>query len=306
MTKQGTQSILDRIGSTPLVELQKLPVPGSARVFAKCEQMNPGGSVKDRIALAMVQRGEERGFVKPGGLIIEPTSGNTGSGLAMVAAVRGYRCLLTMPDDMSEERRATLEAYGAELVLTDAESGMRGAVDAALEILEQNPNSYMPMQFENPANPAIHEKTTGPEILDAIGALPIDAFVCGVGTGGTITGVGRALRAHHPNMELIAVEPERSSVLAGGQPHTHEIQGIGAGFIPKVLDTSLLDRMIAVSDEAAKRMRSLLGRREGLHVGTSAGANVFAALQVAEALGEGKTVVTVLCDTGDRYMKTSE
>ena len=295
------KSILSTIGDTPLAELQHLPLPGSARVFAKCEQFNPGGSVKDRIAKAMVERAEAQGLLQNGSTLIEPTSGNTGIGLAMVAAVKGYRCILTMPDDMSEERRATLRAFGAELVLTGAEHGMRGAVDAAIELCEITRGAFMPMQFDNPANPEIHEQTTGPEILRSMGESQVDAFVCGVGTGGTITGVGRFLKKHFPNMKIIAVEPERSPVLSGGDPNIHQIQGIGAGFIPAVLDRELLDEIIHVTDEAALRTRELLGRREGLNVGISAGANVYAALGVAEQLRETDNVVTVLCDTGDRY-----
>jgi cysteine synthase A len=296
-----TWSILNTIGDTPLVELQHLPIPGTGRVFAKCEQMNPGGSVKDRIAKSMVEKAEQEGLLGPNFTLVEPTSGNTGIGLAMVAAVKGYRCILTMPDDMSEERRATLRAFGAELVLTPAQEGMGGAVEAALQICEGRDNAFMPMQFDNPANPDIHETTTGPEILKAFEGQKIDALVCGVGTGGTITGVSRFLKRHFPHMRVIAVEPERSPVLAGGQPDIHRIQGIGAGFVPRVLDRSLLDEIIHVTDEAALRTRELLGRREGLNVGISAGANVYAALEVAEQLTETQNVVTVLCDTGDRY-----
>lgn len=296
------RSILSTIGQTPLVKLVHLPLPGSAQVFAKCEQFNPGGSVKDRIAKAMVDEAEADGRLQPGSVLVEPTSGNTGIGLAMVAAVKGYRCILTMPDDMSSERRTALELFGAELILTDGEAGMAGAVAMAQEICDSDAKYFMPMQFENPANPRIHEQTTGPEILAAMNGEPIHAFVCGVGTGGTITGVGRFLRSKFPDMQVIAVEPERSPVLTGGAPNIHQIQGIGAGFIPKVLDRSLLDEVIQVTDEASLRTRKLLGLREGLNVGISAGANVYAALGVAEALPKQYNVVTVLCDTGDRYL----
>jgi cysteine synthase A len=264
------------------------------------ENLNPGGSIKDRIALAMVEDAESRGLIKPGATLVEPTSGNTGIGLALVCAVKGYKLILTMPETMSVERRRLLAAYGADLVLTPGTQGMRGAVARAEELAGQY-GYFIPMQFSNPANPRIHEQTTGPEIIAALDGQ-IDAFVAGVGTGGTITGVGRALRKHNPQVDIVAVEPAASPILSGGSPGPHKIQGIGAGFIPEVLDTGIYREVITVRDEDAFATARRLAREEGLFVGISAGANVCAALRLAERLGPGKNVVTVLCDTGERYL----
>jgi cysteine synthase A len=296
-------SILARIGQTPLVRLRRLPGAGAAEVFCKCEQMNPGGSVKDRTALAMVEGAERAGRLVPGrSIIVEATSGNTGIGLGLVAAVKGYRLILTMPENMSAERMELLRAYGAELHLTPAERVMRGAVEKADALAAANPDSYMPQQFKNPMNPAVHRTTTGPEILAQLGGRQPDAFVAGVGTGGTVTGVGQALRAAHPGVAIIAVEPTASAVLSGGAPGPHRIQGIGAGFVPEILDLTLLTEVRRVGEAEAEATRSELARREGLLVGISAGAAVKVALDVALALGPGKIVVTVLPDTGDRYV----
>jgi cysteine synthase A len=299
-------SILLRIGGTPLVRLRRMPsVAGGAagEVLAKCEQMNPGGSVKDRPALAMIEAAEREGRLVPGrSVIVEATSGNTGIGLALVAAVKGYRLILTMPENMSPERMALLRAYGAELHLTPAERVMRGAVEEANAIAASNKNAFMPEQFRNPTNPGVHEATTGPEILAQLGGAAPDAFVAGVGTGGTITGVGRALRARHPGVAIIGVEPTNSAVLSGGPPGPHRIQGIGAGFVPENLDRSLLSEVRRVSEGDAEEHRLRLAREEGLLVGISAGAAVKAAIDVARDLGPGKTVVTVLPDTGERYI----
>lgn len=295
-------TILDQIGNTPLVRLGTLLGGESATIWGKLENNNPGGSVKDRIALGMIVAAEASGKLRPGATVVEPTSGNTGVGLALVCALKGYKLILTMPETMSQERRRLLGAYGAELVLTSGVLGMRGAIEQAEEIARQR-HAYMPMQFRNPANPQAHEATTGPEILAAL-STPIDAFVAGVGTGGTITGVGRSLRRSWPQVEIIAVEPTESPVLSGGTPGPHKIQGIGAGFIPDVLDLTLLSSILKVTAEQAIATTRCLAREEGLLVGISAGANVFAAQQVARRLGPGKNVVTVLCDTGERYLST--
>ncbi|GMV84856.1 MAG: O-acetylserine sulfhydrylase [Dehalococcoidia bacterium] len=298
-------SVLDLVGATPLVKLRRVIPQEAATVLGKMENLNPGGSVKDRIALAMVEDAERAGRLQPGSTIVEPTSGNTGIGLALVAAVRGYRIILTMPEDMSVERRRLLERYGAELVLTPAIEGMTGAVFAAQELCREHPDYFMPQQFENPANPEIHERTTGREILEATGGN-IDAFVAGVGTGGTITGVGHALReALGDRVLLVAVEPARSPVLSGGRAGMHAIQGIGASFVPGVLDRALYNEIIRVEDKDAILWSKRLAREEGILAGISAGANVFAARKVAERLGAGKTVVTVICDTGERYLSVN-
>ncbi len=294
-------SALELIGNTPLVRLDRLRPAGSAEVVAKLESLNPAGSVKDRIALAMIEDAEERGVLKPGATIVEPTSGNTGIGLAMVAAVKGFKLILTMPDDMSPERRKLLQRYGAQLILTPAIEGMTGAVFAAEELTARNPDYFMPQQFNNPANPAVHRRTTAIEILRDT-AERLDAFVAGVGTGGTITGVGEVLKEKLPNVLIVAVEPARSPVLAGGKPGLHAIQGIGASFVPGVLNREIYDELIAVKDEEAIETTKAIARSEGLLVGISAGANVHAAIQVARRLGEGKRVVTVLPDTGERYL----
>jgi cysteine synthase A len=305
MTAPGSidDSILARIGGTPLVRLHRLPDAGAAEVLCKCEQLNPGGSVKDRTALAMVETAEQAGRLIPGrSVIVEATSGNTGVGLALVAAVKGYRLILTMPENMSVERMELLRAYGAELHLTPAERVMRGAVEKADAIAAAQPHAFMPQQFKNPANPAVHRTTTGPEILAQLGGRVPDAFVAGVGTGGTITGVGQTLRAQHPGIAIVAVEPTASAVLSGGAPGPHRIQGIGAGFVPEILDLTLVSEVRRVGEAEAEATRLELARREGLLVGISAGAAVKVALDVARALGPGKTVVTLLPDTGERYI----
>ena len=297
-------SVLELVGGTPLVRLNRIPKPGGATVLAKLESLNPGGSVKDRIALAMVEDAERRGVLKAGATLVEPTSGNTGIGLAMVCAVRGYRIILTMPDDMSAERQRLLARYGAEIHLTPAIEGMSGAVFAAQEICREHPEYFMPMQFENPANPEAHRRTTALEILDATGER-LDVFVAAVGTGGTVTGVGEVLKERLPGVRVVGVEPVRSPVLSGGRFRPHGIQGIGASFVPGILNRSVLDDIIPVRDEDATTMARRLAREEGLLVGISSGANVFAACQVAETLPAGQVVVTVLCDTGERYLSVT-
>jgi cysteine synthase A len=295
------RNALELIGDTPLVELQRIPDRGFARILGKLESLNPAGSVKDRIALAMIDEAERSGRLKPGDTIVEPTSGNTGIGLAMVAAIKGYRLILTMPEDMSVERRTLVARFGAQVVLTPSIEGMSGAVYAAESLVAENPGYFMPQQFVNPANPEIHRLTTAQEILKATDGH-LDAFVAGVGTGGTITGVGEVLKKEVPGVRVIAVEPARSPVLQGGRARPHAIQGIGASFIPGVLNMEVLDEIIAVEDEDASRMAARLTREEGLLVGISAGANVFASLAVAERLRTGKVVVTILPDTGERYL----
>jgi len=295
---------LELIGNTPLVRLERMTPAGYAEVLGKLESLNPGGSVKDRIALAMVEDAEKKGLLMPGGTIVEPTSGNTGIGLAMVAAAKGYKLILTMPDDYSLERRKLVQRYGAQLILTPAIEGMTGAVFAAEELVAKNQNYYMPQQFNNPANPEAHRRTTAEEILrDTDGRL--DAFVAGVGTGGTITGVGEVLKQRLPNVLVVAVEPSRSPVLAGGKPGLHGIQGIGASFVPSVLNRDVYDELIAVKDEDAIGMAKQITLKEGLLVGISSGANVHASLLIAKRLGEGKRVVTVLPDTGERYLSVN-
>jgi cysteine synthase A len=297
-------SVLELIGATPLVRLRRIPKPGGATVLAKMESLNPGGSVKDRIALAMVEDAERRGRLAPGATLVEPTSGNTGIGLAMVCAVRGYRLILTMPDDMSLERQRLLARYGAEIHLTPAMEGMTGAVFAAQEILREHPEYVMPMQFENPANPEAHRRTTALEILDATDRR-VHVFVAGVGTGGTVTGVGSVLKERVPGVKVVGVEPARSPVLSGGRARPHGIQGIGASFVPGVLDRAVLDEVVTVRDEDATAMARRLARDEGLLVGISSGANVWAACQIAESLPADQVVVTVLCDTGERYLSVT-
>ena len=294
-------SVLDLVGGTPLTRLNRIPKPGGAVVLAKMESLNPGGSVKDRIAVAMVEDAERRGIIRPGSTLVEPTSGNTGIGLAMVCAVRGYRLILTMPDDMSLERQRLLSRYGAEIHLTPAIEGMSGAVFAAQELCKEHPEYFMPMQFENKANPEIHRRTTALEILEATEER-IHVFVAGVGTGGTITGVGEVLKERVPGVRVVAVEPARSPVLSGGHARPHGIQGIGASFVPGVLNRGILDEVIQVRDEDATATARRLAREEGLLVGISSGANVWAACQVAATLPGDRIVVTILCDTGERYL----
>jgi cysteine synthase A len=298
-------NILARIGGTPLLRLHKLAGPETAEVLVKCEHLNPGGSVKDRTALAMIEAAEAEGRLRPGAAVIEATSGNTGIGLALVCAVKGYRLILTMPDNMSRERQALLRAYGAELHLTSAGAVMRGAVDKAAALAARLPGAFIPGQFSNPRNAEAHRRHTGPELLEQLGGVPT-AFVAGVGTGGTITGVGQALRAVDPGVRLVAVEPDASAVLTGGRPGPHPIQGIGAGFVPEVLDRSLLSEVRTVGARDARRVQIALAREEGLLVGISSGANVKVALDVARELGPGHTVVTVLADTGERYVSDED
>ncbi|MDH4096885.1 MAG: cysteine synthase A [Nitrospira sp.] len=295
------KDITELIGNTPLVRLNRLSKPGAATIYGKVEFFNPGGSVKDRICLNMINEAERQGKLKPGGTIVEPTSGNTGIGLALVAAVRGYKLILVMPESMSMERASLLSSYGAQLVLTPAWEGMKGSIKEAESILAQNPSYFMPDQFSNPANPAMHRITTAVEILDALNGK-IDAFVAAVGTGGTITGCGEVFKEKNPAVKVVAVEPAGSPVLSGGDPGPHKIQGIGAGFIPKVLNRKILDRVITVTDDEAYQTAKKLSKQEGLLVGISAGANVFAAQKVADELGPGNNVVTILCDTGERYI----
>jgi len=294
-------SVLDLIGSTPLVRLRRLPRAGGAAVLAKVESRNPGGSVKDRIGAAMVEAAERSGALKPGGTIVEPTTGNTGIGLALVSAVKGYRLIITMPEDMSVERQRLFARFGAEIHLTPAIEGMTGAVFAAEELLREHPEYFMPQQFQNPANPEIHRRTTALEILDAVDGK-VDAFVAGVGTGGTLTGVGEVLKATVPGVRVIAVEPAKSPVLSGGHARPHGIQGIGASFVPGVLNRDIIDEIILVRDEDATLFSRRLTREEGLLVGISAGAAVFAACEVAARMSAGQVVVTVLPDTGERYL----
>ena len=295
--------VTELIGRTPLLKINKLTGENDATVLIKLERNNPGGSVKDRIAYSMIKRAEEEGRLKPGGTIIEPTSGNTGIGLAMVAAALGYKVILTMPETMSIERRMLLKAYGAEIVLTPGTEGMKGAIKKAEEILAETENAIIPQQFENPANPAIHEKTTGVEIWEDTGGR-IDYFVSGVGTGGTLTGAGRYLKERNPELKIIAVEPTNSPVISGGEPGPHKIQGIGAGFIPEILDTELIDEIYKISNEEAMETARQAARKEGILIGISSGAALAAALKAAKEAGKGKTIVAVAPDTGERYLST--
>ncbi len=294
------------IGNTPLLALDRLAAHCglAAELVAKLEYCNPLGSAKDRVGLAMIEAAEASGALKPGGTIIEPTSGNTGVGLAFVGASRGYRVILTMPDTMSVERRRLLAALGAELVLTDGAKGMSGAIEKAEELREEIPGAIIPQQFENPANPTVHERTTGPEILRDAGGK-VDVFVAGVGTGGTLTGVGRFLRAHCPGVRIVAVEPEKSPVLSGGAPGPHGLMGIGAGFVPKILDTSLIDEILTISEEDAYAAARLAAKTEGLLAGISGGAALAAAVRVAaRPESAGKRIVVLLPDGGERYLST--
>ena len=295
--------VTDLIGQTPMVRLNKLTGPDTAEVVVKLEAFNPGGSIKDRTAISMILAAEGEGRLQAGSTIVEPTSGNTGIGLAMLAAVRGYRLILVMPDTMSTERRSLLKAYGAELVLTPGQLGMKGALDEVDRITREHPDYFVPQQFSNPANPEIHRQTTAREILEQTEGM-LDAFVAGVGTGGTLTGVGEILKRELPKVKIIAVEPADSAVLSGKKPGPHKIQGIGAGFIPDVLNRSVIDRVLPVSAENAMRTARRLVAEEGLLVGISGGAAVFAALKTARGLGPGKRVVVIAPDSGERYLST--
>lgn len=293
------------IGHTPLVRINRVANGNAAEILAKLEYFNPGGSVKDRICLAMIEDAERRGLLREGSTIIEPTSGNTGIGLAMLSAVKGYKCILVMPESMSLERIYILKSYGAEIVLTPAALNMQGAIDKAAEVLKKTPNSFMPQQFKNKSNPEAHRRSTALEILNATDGR-LDAFVSGVGTGGTITGVGEVLKKHSQRIRVIAVEPKGSAVLSGGKPGPHRIQGIGAGFIPQILNREVIDEIIQVADQDAFRLAKLLAKEEGLFVGISSGAAVWAALKVAENLGPEKRIVVMLPDTGERYFSTQQ
>ena len=295
------KNITELIGRTPMIKLARIVEPGMAEILAKIEYFNPGGSIKDRICLAMIEDAEKKGSLKKGSAIIEPTSGNTGIGLAMIASVKGYRCILTMPETMSVERIQILQSYGAEVILTPGAEGMSGAVKMAEELSKKTAKSFMPQQFKNPANPEAHRRTTAKEIIEATGGK-VDAFIAGVGTGGTITGVGEVLKKKNPKVRIVAVEPKKSPVLSGGSPGPHKIQGIGAGFVPDVLNKNIIDEIIQVADEDAFATASRLAKEEGLFVGISSGAAVWASLGVARSLGRGKTVVTILPDTGERYL----
>ncbi|QDR65255.1 cysteine synthase A [Mammaliicoccus sciuri] len=296
-------NIVELIGDTPVVKLNKVVEEGSADVYVKLEYQNPGSSVKDRIGLAMIEAAEKEGKIKPGDTIIEPTSGNTGIGLAMVAAAKGYKAVFVMPDTMSSERRALLKAYGAELVLTPGAEGMKGAIKKAKELKEEK-SYFEPQQFENPANPKVHELTTGPELVEQFEGLQIDAFLAGVGTGGTLSGAGKVLKEKYPNIQVVAIEPEASPILSGGSPGPHKLQGLGAGFVPDTLNTDVYDDVIKVGNEEAMEMSRKVAKEEGILGGISSGAAIVAALKKAKELGEGKTVVTVLPSNGERYLST--
>ncbi|MFC5704258.1 cysteine synthase A [Cohnella faecalis] len=301
------QSVTQLIGDTPLVRLNRLVPEGSAEIYVKLEYQNPGSSVKDRIAISMIEEAEKRGDIKPGvTTIVEPTSGNTGIGLALVAAAKGYRAILVMPETMSLERRNLLRAYGAELVLTPGSEGMNGSVKKAEEIAAENPNYFLPQQFKNPDNVKIHRETTGPEIVEAINSLDgkLDAFIAGIGTGGTISGAGEVLKQNFPGIKIVAVEPTASPLLSGGNPGPHKIQGIGANFIPEILNREVYDEVITVDNEEAFETARASAKKEGLLVGISSGAAIFAALKVAKELGAGKRVVAVVPSNGERYLST--
>ena len=296
-------SVLELVNETPVVRLNRVGPPGGARIWAKLESFNPGGSVKDRIALAMVEAAEQSGALGPGMTLVEPTSGNTGIGLAMVAAVKGYRLIITMFEGVSAERQKVLEAYRAEVVLTPTQEGMRGAIERALTLKREHPDYVMLQQFQNPANPEAHRRTTAQEILRQM-ERRVDAFVAGVGTGGTLTGGGEALKRELPRVKVVAVEPADSAVLSGGPPGPTEIDGLGAGMIPPVLNVGVIDEVVAVTNTEARRMARRMAREEGLLCGISSGAAGHAAAKVAQDLGEGKDVVVILPDTGNRYMST--
>lgn len=298
------QNITELVGQTPIVKLNRIVPENAADVYVKMEAFNPGSSVKDRIALQMINDAEKAGTIKPGDTIVEPTSGNTGIGLSWVGAAKGYRVVIVMPDTMSIERRQLIQTYGAELILTPGSEGMKGAIAKAKEIAQER-QGWVPMQFSNPSNPKVHEETTGKEILEAFGETGLDAFVSGVGTGGTITGVSSALKKANPNIDIIAVEADESVVLSGEQPGPHKIQGISAGFIPETLDTNAYQQIIRVTSDDALETSRKVGGQEGFLMGISSGAAVFAAIEKAKELGKGKTVLALLPDNGERYLSTS-
>ncbi|EOT0258601.1 cysteine synthase A [Staphylococcus aureus] len=303
MAQKPVDNITQIIGGTPVVKLRNVVDDNAADVYVKLEYQNPGGSVKDRIALAMIEKAEREGKIKPGDTIVEPTSGNTGIGLAFVCAAKGYKAVFTMPETMSQERRNLLKAYGAELVLTPGSEAMKGAIKKAKELKEEH--GYLePQQFENPVNPEVHELTTGPELLQQFEGKTIDAFLAGVGTGGTLSGVGKVLKKEYPNIEIVAIEPEASPVLSGGEPGPHKLQGLGAGFIPGTLNTEIYDSIIKVGNDTAMEMSRRVAKEEGILAGISSGAAIYAAIQKAKELGKGKTVVTVLPSNGERYLST--
>lgn len=297
-------SVTELIGKTPIVKLNKIVPEDSADVFVKLEFFNPGGSVKDRIALSMIEKAEHDGLLKPGDTIIEPTSGNTGIGLSMVGVAKGYKVIIVMPETMSIERRLLMKGYGAELILTPGADGISGSIREAERLAKEN-GYFLPLQFENEANPLVHEKTTGPEIHQAFGVNGLDAFVAGIGTGGTITGAGRELKRVYPKIELIGVEPAESAILEGKEEGPHKIQGIGTGFVPKTLDTSVYDKVLSISGDEAMETAREVGRKEGILVGISSGAAIAAALKVAKELGKGKKVLAVVPDNGERYLSTA-
>ena len=303
MAQKPVDNITQIIGGTPVVKLRNVVDDNAADVYVKLEYQNPGGSVKDRIALAMIEKAEREGKIKPGDTIVEPTSGNTGIGLAFVCAAKGYKAVFTMPETMSQERRNLLKAYGAELVLTPGSEAMKGAIKKAKELKEEH-GYFEPQQFENPANPGVHELTTGPELLQQFEGKTIDAFLAGVGTGGTLSGVGKVLKKEYPNIEIVAIEPEASPVLSGGEPGPHKLQGLGAGFIPGTLNTEIYDSIIKVGNDTAMEMSRRVAKEEGILAGISSGAAIYAAIQKAKELGKGKTVVTVLPSNGERYLST--
>lgn len=297
-------SVTELIGKTPIVKLNKLVPEDSADVFVKLEFFNPGGSVKDRIALSMIEKAEHDGLLKPGDTIIEPTSGNTGIGLSMVGVAKGYKVIIVMPETMSIERRLLMKGYGAELILTPGVDGISGSIREAERLAKEN-GYFLPLQFENEANPLVHEKTTGPEIHQAFGVNGLDAFVAGIGTGGTITGAGRELKRVYPKIELVGVEPAESAILEGKEAGPHKIQGIGTGFVPKTLDTSVYDKVLSVTGDEAMETAREVGRKEGILVGISSGAAIAAALKVAKELRKGKKVLAVVPDNGERYLSTA-
>jgi cysteine synthase A len=300
------QNVTQLIGDTPLVRLNRVVPEDSAEVYVKLEFQNPGASVKDRIAISMIEVAEQEGILKPGDTLVEPTSGNTGIGLAMVAAAKGYKAILVMPETMSMERRNLLRAYGAELVLTPGPEGMKGAIAKAEQLAAENPSYFMPQQFKNLANVKIHRETTGPEIVEAINSHDgkLDAFISGIGTGGTITGAGEVLKKNFPDIQIYAIEPAASPILSGGKPGPHKIQGIGAGFVPDILNTEIYDGVIAVENEEAFETSRRVAKEEGILGGISSGAAIFAALQVAKKLGKGKRVVAIIPSNGERYLST--